>query len=56
MVAPSGRYGFAIGITYIAIIKALSQWLLTFDLCTFATCAFLIYFTQTTEIIDMVNI
>ena len=56
MVAPSGRYGFAIVMSYIEKIKAVSQWLLISNLRIFATCAFHIYFMHTTEIIDMVNI
>ena len=57
----SGRYGCNNGRTivmsHIEIIKAVSQWLLTFNLCVSVTwpltCAFHIPCTHTPEIIDM---
>ena len=52
MVAPiSGRYGCAIMTSYTEINKAVSQWLLTFNLCVSVTwpltCAFHIHCTHT---------
>ena len=51
------RYGCTIVMSYIEINKAVSQWLLTFNLCVSATwpltCAFHIPCTHTPEIIDM---
>ena len=53
----NGRYGCTIVMSYIAINKAVSQWLLTFNLCVSVTwpltCAFHIPCTHTPEIIDM---
>ena len=53
----NGRYGCTIVISYIEINKAVSQWLLTFNLCVSVTwpltCAFHIPCTHTPEIIDM---
>ena len=53
----NGRYGCAIVMSYIEINKAVSQWLLTFNLCVSVTwpltCAFHIPCTHTPEIIDM---
>ena len=53
----NGRYGCTIVMSYIEINKALSQWLLTFNLCVSVTwpltCAFHIPCTHTPEIIDM---
>ena len=53
----NGRYGWTIVMSYIEIIKAVSQWLLTFNLCVSVTwsltCAFHIPCTHTPEIIDM---
>ena len=53
----NGRYGSTIVMSYIGINKAMSQWLLTFNLCVSATwpltCAFHIPCTHTPEIIDM---
>ena len=53
----NGRYGCTIVMSYIEINKAVSQWLLTFNLCVSATwpltCAFHIPCTHTPEIIDM---
>ena len=59
----SGRYGYNNGrygcyvMSYIEINKAVSQWLLTFNLCVSVTwpltCAFHIPCTHTPEIIDM---
>ena len=53
----NGRYGRAIVMSYIEINKAVSQWLLTFNLCVSITwpltCAFHIHCTHTPEIIDM---
>ena len=52
-----GCYGCTIVMSYIEINKALSQWLLTFNLCVSVTwpltCAFHIPCTHTPEIIDM---
>ena len=52
-----GRYGCTIVMSYIEINKAVSQWLLTFNLCVSVTwpltCAFHIPYTHTPEIIDM---
>ena len=57
MVATSGSYNCAIVMSYIEINKAVSQWLLTFNLCISVTwpltCAFQIPSTHTPEIIDM---
>ena len=51
------RYGCTIVMSYIEINKAVSQWLLTFNLCVSViwplTCAFHIPCTHTPEIIDM---
>ena len=53
----NGRYGCTIVMSYIEINKAVSQWLLTFNLCVSVTwsltCAFHIPCTRTPEIIDM---
>ena len=53
----NGRYGCTIVMSYIEINKAVSQWLLTFNLCISVTwpltCAFHIPCTHTPEIIDM---
>ena len=53
----NGRYGCTIVMSYIGINKAVSQWLLTFNLCVSVTwpltCAFHISCTHTSEIIDM---
>ena len=53
----NGRYGCTIVMSYIEINKAVSQWLLTFNLCVSGTwpltCAFHIPCTHTPEIIDM---
>ena len=53
----NGRYGCTIVMSYIEINKAVSQWLLTFNLCVSITwpltCAFHIPCTHTPEIIDM---
>ena len=53
----NGRYGCPIVMSYIEINKAVSQWLLTFNLCISLTwpltCAFHIPCTHTPEIIDM---
>ena len=53
----NGRYGFTIVMSYIEINKAVSQWLLTFNLCVSLTwpltCAFHIPCTHTPEIIDL---
>ena len=53
----NGRYGCTIVMSYIEINKAVSQWLLTFNLCVSVTwpltCAFHIICTHTPEIIDM---
>ena len=53
----NGRYGWTIVMSYIEINKAVSQWLLTFNLCVSVTwpltCAFHIPCTHTPEIIDM---
>ena len=53
----NGRYGGTIVMSYIEINKAVSQWLLTFNLCVSVTwpltCAFHIPCTHTPEIIDM---
>ena len=53
----NGRYGCTIVMSYIEINKAVSQWLLTFNLCISVTwsltCAFHIPCTHTREIIDM---
>ena len=53
----NGRYGCTIVMSYIEINKAVSQWLLTFNLCVSVTwpltCAFHIPCTHTPEIIDM---
>ena len=53
----NGRYGSAIVMSYIEINKAVSQWLLTVNLCVSVTwpltCAFHIPCTRTPEIIDM---
>ena len=52
-----GRYGCTIVMSYIEINKAVSQWLLTFNLCVSVTwpltCAFHIPCTHTPESIDM---
>ena len=53
----NGRYGCTIVLSYIEINKAVSQWLLTFNLCVSVTwpltCAFHTPCTHTPEIIDM---
>ena len=53
----NGRYGCTIVMSYIEINKAVSQWLLAFNLCVSVTwpltCAFHIPCTHTPEIIDM---
>ena len=53
----NGRYGCTIVISYIEINKAVSQWLLPFNLCVSVTwpltCAFHIPCAHTPEIIDM---
>ena len=53
----NGRYGCTIVMSCIEINKAVSQWLLTFNLCVSVTwpltCAFHIPCTHTPEIIDM---
>ena len=53
----NGRYGCTIVMSYIEINKAVSQWMLTFNLCVSVTwpltCAFHIPCTHTPEIIDM---
>ena len=53
----NGRYGCTIVMSYTEINKAVSQWLLTFNLCVSVTwpltCAFHIPCTHTPEIIDM---
>ena len=53
----NGRYGCTIVMSYFEINKAVSQWLLTFNLCVSVTwpltCAFHIPCTHTPEIIDM---
>ena len=53
----NGRYGWTIVMSYIEINKAVSQWLLTFNLCVSVTwpltCAFHIPCTHTPEIVDM---
>ena len=53
----NGRYGCTIVMSYIEINKAVSQWLLTFNLCVSVTwpltCAFHIPCTHTPEIIDI---
>ena len=53
----NGRYGCTIVTSYVEINKAVSQWLLTFNLCVSVTwpltCAFHIPCTRTHEIIDM---
>ena len=53
----NGCYGCTIVMSYIEINKAVSQWLLTFNLCVSVnwplTCAFHIPCTHTPEIIDM---
>ena len=53
----NGHYGCTIVMSYIEINKAVSQWLLTFNLCVSVTwpltCAFHIPCTHTPEIIDM---
>ena len=53
----NGRYGCTMVMSYIEINKAVSQWLLTFNLCVSVTwplaCAFHISCTHTPEIIDM---
>ena len=53
----NGRSGCIIVMSYIEINKAVSQWLLTFDLCISVTwpltCVFHIPCTHTPEIIDM---
>ena len=53
----NGRYGCTIVMSNIEINKAVSQWLLTFNLCVSVTwpltCAFHIPCTHTPEIIDM---
>ena len=53
----NGRYCCTIVMSYIEINKAVSQWLLTFNLCVSVTwpltCAFHIPCTHTPEIIDM---
>ena len=53
----NGRYGCAIVMSYTEINKAVSQWLLTFNLCVSVTwpltCAFHIPWTHTPRNIDM---
>ena len=53
----NGRYGCTIVMSYTETNKAVSQWLLTFNLCISVTwpltCAFHIPCTHTPEIIDM---
>ena len=53
----NGHYGCTIVMSYIEINKAVSQWLLTFNLCVSVTwpltCAFHMPCTHTPEIIDM---
>ena len=53
----NGRYGCTIVMSYIETNKAVSQWLLTFNLCVSVTwpltCAFHIPCTHTPEITDM---
>ena len=53
----NGRYGYTIVMSYIEINKAVSQWLLNFNLCVSVTwpltCAFHIPCTHTPETIDM---
>ena len=53
----NGRYGCTIVMSYIEINKAVSQWLLTINLCVSVTwpltCAFHIPCAHTPEIIDM---
>ena len=53
----NGLYGCTIVMSYIEINKAVSQWLLTFNLCVSVTwpltCAFHIPCTHNPEIIDM---
>ena len=53
----NGRYGCTIVMSYIEINKAVSQWLLTFNLCVSVTlpltCAFHIPCPHTPEIIDI---
>ena len=53
----NGRYGCTIVMSYVEINKAVSQWLLTFNLCVSVTwpltCAFHIPCTHTPEIIDV---
>ena len=53
----NGRYGCTIVMSYIEINKAVSQWLLTFNLCVSVTwplsCAFHIPCMHTPEVIDM---
>ena len=53
----NGRYGCTIVMSYIEMNKAVSQWLLTFNLWVSVTwpltCAFHIPCTHTPEIIDM---
>ena len=53
----NGCYGCTIVMPYTEINKAVSQWLLTFNLCVYVTwpltCAFHIPCTHTPEIIDM---
>ena len=53
----NGRYGCTTVMSYIEINKALSQWLLTFNLCVSVTwpliCAFHIPCTHTPEIVNM---
>ena len=53
----NGRYGCTIVMSYIKKNKAVSQWLLTFNLCVSVTwtltCAFHIPCTHTPEIINM---
>ena len=53
----NGRYGCTIVMSYIEINKAVSQWLLTFNLCVSVTwpltCAFHMPCTHTPKIIDM---
>ena len=53
----NGRYGYTIVMSYFEINNAVSQWLLTFNLCVSVTwpltCAFHIPCTHTPEIIDM---
>ena len=53
----NGRYGCPIVMSYSEINKAVSQWMLTFNLCVSVTwpltCAFHIPCTHTPEIIDM---